>query len=284
MKKPISSVWTYSILVLAATVLLNFTHQPILVALGQATPLLTACLILVFLHKKRWSTLKSIGLFRFGSVKWHIYGVLAGLPVMLSFLAAWILGYVELPSIKEFPDWMNSQGDRFLLLVKHYFSLHTLTMLFLFSFAEEFGWRGFLHTHLHEVASVKKTLLITGAIWILFHYPFYMNDYSSNGHTAVNMLLFTLTLIPLSIIMGWIRLKSQSLWPVVIFHMSINFHRGFWEQVFYTKASHWETIAGESGVISLIVWALIAAPIWRSLDRSEHFKHENHKSTYNGSP
>ncbi|MBA4493663.1 CPBP family intramembrane glutamic endopeptidase [Paenactinomyces guangxiensis] len=100
-------------------------------------------------------------------------------------------------------------------------------------------------------------------VWAVFHYPFYMNGYNEAGNVWINIGLFTVTLVPLSIVMGWIRMKSQSLWPVVIFHGMVNHQRVFWEQVFYVKTDGWGYIAGETGVISLVIWSILAMIIRR---------------------
>lgn len=265
MRKPLMLVCMYSVLVLILATIFHVTKNPILVALSQVLPLIITFMMLGFLHKNRLKALEEMGLFKIGSIRWYIYGLLAGIPIIISFLGAWLLGYVNLLPTSEYPEWIHSRSELIMMLVKHHFTLNMILTPFIFAFAEEIGWRGMLHSQLLKVSNLKKTIVYTGLIWILFHYPFYINGYNSNGEIWINMLMFTLTLIPLSVVMSWVRIKSQSLWPVVLFHMSINFHRGLWEQLFFTKSPNWELVAGETGVISFIIWSVLAFPAWRSL-------------------
>ncbi|MEK3871915.1 CPBP family intramembrane glutamic endopeptidase [Paenibacillus sp. FSL M7-0831] len=40
-------------------------------------------------------------------------------------------------------------------------------------------------------------------------------------------------IFPLSVFMGWVRWRSQSVWPAVVIHMIINLSRSWLEQLFF---------------------------------------------------
>ncbi|KOO46436.1 CPBP family intramembrane glutamic endopeptidase [Priestia koreensis] len=268
MKKPLTLVLTYCILVFGSTTLLNLTHTPFLVTISQLTPLFSTFFVFIFWTMKK-DFIKEIGIFRLGSLKSYLYGFLACVPIIISFLIAWSLGYIDLPSVDRFPTWLHGQQGRFWFILQHSLSAYSLLSLLLFSFGEEIGWRGLLHTQLLKVVSTKMTVLLTSLLWLLFHLPFYLNGYNESGTTSVNIMLFSFMIVPLSIVMGWVRLQTKSIWPLVIFHASINFSRSLLEQLFYSKKDGWELITGESGIISIMIWILIAIPLWNVFTKNE---------------
>jgi uncharacterized protein len=88
---------------------------------------------------------------------------------------------------------------------------------------EEIGWRGFLLPRLVERAGFTLGCLISGCIWAVWHYPALLfADYNAGTKPAYALACFTLMVIADSYIMGWMRLKSGSLWPAAIMHASHN--------------------------------------------------------------
>ncbi|WP_339321886.1 CPBP family intramembrane glutamic endopeptidase [Paenibacillus sp. FSL W8-0194] len=72
-------------------------------------------------------------------------------------------------------------------------------------------------------------------------------------------------IFPLSVFMGWVRWRSQSVWPAVVIHMIINLSRSWLEQLFFVKSAGWSYVAGESGIVTIVVWAVAAIWIWKKL-------------------
>jgi len=88
---------------------------------------------------------------------------------------------------------------------------------------EEIGWRGFLLPRLVQQAGFTLGCLISGCIWAVWHYPgLLFADYNAGTQPAFALTCFTLMVIADSYIMGWVRLKSGSLWPAAILHASHN--------------------------------------------------------------
>lgn len=94
--------------------------------------------------------------------------------------------------------------------------------LFIYCFAalgEEIGWRGFLVPHLIKITSFTKTVLLTWIVWSIWHYPVIIwADYHSDAPRWFDLTNFTILVMGLSAMTAWMRLKSGSIWPPVIWH------------------------------------------------------------------
>jgi membrane protease YdiL (CAAX protease family) len=88
---------------------------------------------------------------------------------------------------------------------------------------EEIGWRGLLVPELAKRMSYTKTSLVSGLIWAAWHSPLLLfADYNAGTNRWYALFCFTLTCISMSFMLAWFRLKSDSLWPAVLFHGSHN--------------------------------------------------------------
>ncbi|HEY0162149.1 MAG TPA: type II CAAX endopeptidase family protein [Edaphobacter sp.] len=95
---------------------------------------------------------------------------------------------------------------------------------------EEIGWRGFLLPQLTRRFGFSLAALITGSLWALWHYPMLAAfGFFTAPNAFARMLCFTLMVIALSFVIGWLRLKTESLWPCVLMHAS---HNAFLQVVF----------------------------------------------------
>jgi uncharacterized protein len=88
---------------------------------------------------------------------------------------------------------------------------------------EEIGWRGFLLPRLVQQTGFTVGCLLSGCIWAVWHYPgLLFADYNAGTQPAFALTCFTLMVIADAYILGWLRLKSGSLWPAAILHASHN--------------------------------------------------------------
>ena len=84
---------------------------------------------------------------------------------------------------------------------------------------EEIGWRGFLIPELIKITSFTKAVFVTGIIWALWHYPgIIYADYNNSTPLVFQLIVFTVAVTGYSVLSAWLRLKSGSLWPVVLWH------------------------------------------------------------------
>lgn len=261
MKKTSIEIWIYIILTLGLTTLCLLSSNNMLKAISQGIPMFVA--IGVVLFAKRRGKWRELGMTRIGTRKGYLLTLVVVAVVAVSFSIAWAFGVVQLPVITKIE---MTQWGRFVFLVKLYVQIGFILGPMLFAFAEEIGWRGYLQTRLLQVVGTNKAIWITASCWAVFHYPFlFLSDYTDSGNVWMNTLLFTIMIFPLSFLLGWIRINSQSIWPIVLCHGLINYLRGFLDTLFYVKKSYWTYVTGENGILTIIVWTLLTILVYRSV-------------------
>jgi membrane protease YdiL (CAAX protease family) len=129
---------------------------------------------------------------------------------------------------------------------------------------EEIGWRGFLLPRLTGRFGWRTGCLISGCIWAVWHYPLLLlADYNSGTPKLFAMTCFTVMVIGSAFQLGWLRLRSNSLWPCAVLHAS---HNLLIQAVFdrmtapVGKALY---ITTEFGVGLAITCAITAFILWR---------------------
>jgi membrane protease YdiL (CAAX protease family) len=126
----------------------------------------------------------------------------------------------ERASAFGFPGW--PRATTLLLAIPCYATLGVISSTAR-ALGEEIGWRGFLLPRLVQQAGFTWGCLISGCIWAAWHYPgLLFADYNAGTQPAFALTCFTLMVIADSYIVGWLRLKSGSLWPAAILHASHN--------------------------------------------------------------
>lgn len=149
-------------------------------------------------------------------------------------------------------------------------SIHFLISA-VFAFGEELGWRGFLAPELARRFSLEKTILVSGSLWALYHFPLLLwADYHAATPVAYAMVMFSISIFSVTVIATWLRFRSGSVWPAVILHASHNvFVQGFFDPA--TRDTGWtQFITTEFGAGLAVLYALTAGLIWRHW-RTEKF-------------
>jgi membrane protease YdiL (CAAX protease family) len=89
-------------------------------------------------------------------------------------------------------------------------------------FGEEFGWRGYLQLRLFPDRPIPSAV-VTGLIWAAWHFPVNLRGYNFPDHPFIGALvLFPIGAIFLSIIFGWLVLKTGSIWSSSLAHSATN--------------------------------------------------------------
>ena len=140
----------------------------------------------------------------------------------------------------------------------YFFGLVILNTL-VFSLGEEIGWRGFLQRQMLGWPRLTRYIVI-GLIWAVWHYPLLLltQSYQAEGNRVIITALFTLTLIPLSIIIGELRERGDSVWPASLFHSSHNVAWGLLASFTLTTSPAAPYLAGESGLVPLVLYFIVA--------------------------
>jgi membrane protease YdiL (CAAX protease family) len=86
---------------------------------------------------------------------------------------------------------------------------------------EEFGWRGYLQIRLLSQRPLLAAVT-TGLIWGVWHYPINLRGYNFPGHPILGLVVFPVSTILLSIIFGWLRLRTGSVWAASLAHAATN--------------------------------------------------------------
>jgi len=120
-------------------------------------------------------------------------------------------------------DTTRPLGDASPPVLLIWVELAALSLLSTFIFwGEEFGWRGYLQVRLLRGRPLWAAVA-TGIIWGVWHYPFYfLPSYSGGSRHYAVLLVFPVSTTLLSIIFGWLRQRTGSVWAASLAHASVN--------------------------------------------------------------
>ena len=137
----------------------------------------------------------------------------------------------------------------------------SLLMNLIFCFGEEAGWRGLMYPLMHTMWGRNKALLISGGIWAVWHMaPLAAGLYMAGAPVYYQIPMFTIHIIAISVGMSWLRMKSGSVWPAVIWHALHNLY----DQAIFrtmTAAGNSSYFISETGVITTLCAVLSAVLI-----------------------
>lgn len=128
----------------------------------------------------------------------------------------------------------------------------------LLSLGEELGWRGFASPVMGRFLGFRLGQTLLGIIWFIFHLPaLLLTDMGKSPHMVFGNGMFLIGVVALSIFLGWVRERSDSVWPCALFHASHNliFLHLFDPMKLRIASSTW--LVGEQGLLL----ALVLAPL-----------------------
>ena len=137
---------------------------------------------------------------------------------------------------------------------------------FLATFGEEFGWRGYLLPKLMPLGG-RKAMLLIGLIWGVWHWPVIFMGYEYGfkypGYPWVGPLLFIWITFCFAVFLGWLTLRSKSIWSAVIGHAASN---GIAAAAVLATTGQPNTLLGPLpvGIIGSLGFALVAFAIFFS--------------------
>jgi membrane protease YdiL (CAAX protease family) len=100
-------------------------------------------------------------------------------------------------------------------------------LLFLYgtlvALGEEIGWRGYLQEKLIKKHGLFFGLLVLGVVWAYWHLPVYLMGLSFPSHPIIGPLLLSpMYIILVGVFLGWLYIKSGSIWIPALGHASVN--------------------------------------------------------------
>ena len=150
--------------------------------------------------------------------------------LLLGYAAPWIYGLLIYTVV-----WVTGLGGfqarPFVLLgipMPFVVSLAVMCLLGLFpacgsALGEEIGSRGLLVPELAKITTFTRTALLTGIIWAVWHCPgVIFADYHRPAPRPFDLLSITISVFGMSLFTAWLRLKTASIWPAVLWHGNHN--------------------------------------------------------------
>jgi membrane protease YdiL (CAAX protease family) len=133
-----------------------------------------------------------------------------------------------------------------------------LAVNFVFAFGEELGWRGYLQQRIIDT-KFKYPYALCGLIWAGWHFPFLWYLYNPASSQLFQILFFVINIVFLGIIIGHLRMDSESIWIPTMVHAAHNaFNFELFAAVFL--CGQCELYIGENGIIMGIIYGLIV--VW----------------------
>jgi uncharacterized protein len=92
------------------------------------------------------------------------------------------------------------------------------------AFFEEVGWRAWLLPRLRARMSARRAVVITSIVWALWHIPFELSGIMHIDGVSPLKLALTVPFGTFSagLILGWLWLRTESIWLVAIAHGALN--------------------------------------------------------------
>jgi membrane protease YdiL (CAAX protease family) len=208
----------------------------------------------------------------------------AGLQIKLKnncfyYLVAWLLPLAVTPiiivlatlfnlsqpdfTLQRFLETLNLPGgipetpDHILFLLIPTLLIQTIVLTTPIVWGEEFGWRSYLQIRLLAERPLMAAIS-TGLIWGIWHYPLVFIGYERYENKFLGLLIFTVFTVLLSIIFGWLRLKTGSVWAASLAHGATNTIGGSLTLMLFYGGSNWMWV-GYNGILAWIPLGIVCA-------------------------
>jgi len=133
----------------------------------------------------------------------------------------------------------------------------------IFTFGEEFAWRGYLQEKFLRKYGLNWGLIILGIIWGYWHLPLVLMGWTFPNHPVLGaLLLFPISTIFVGIFEGWIYLRSRSIWMPALAHAASNLFAG----LLFQMIMHQDKLFLQ--LMFIAVWGIVAALCLISLNRN----------------
>ncbi len=112
-------------------------------------------------------------------------------------------------------------------------------------------------------ARVWPALVLSGVIWGLWHAPLTLKGYNYPALGAWAAVLFVGFCVIFGALLGWVRLRSRSVWPAVAAHASVNATTGLALLLGDAADPPNPALAGISGIVGWVLLAAVVLVVYR---------------------
>jgi membrane protease YdiL (CAAX protease family) len=171
------------------------------------TPLISALIMRLFISKE--GSKGSLGLLR----SWRFYVAALVAPAVFFTAVALVAQALGLGEFR----WSQTSWFAYLLLMV------SALVVTLFTFGEEYGWRGYLLPRMLPLGEIRASLLV-GVIWGVWHLPLLLAGLNYPGvNVWLAIVIFTFVTVALSFTYTWFYVASSgSVMVAAVFHASTN--------------------------------------------------------------
>lgn len=200
-----------------------------LFALAMWGPGIAAIAVTLFIARQPFSTLRlnTLGPKRYYFWAWFLAPLVAALTLAATVLLGTGTFDSSFPMMREAlaqsPQTQGLPSVEILVAMQLAFAATLAPFInILFAMGEELGWRGFLLPKLLPLGE-WKALLLSGAIWGLWHAPAtILHGHNFPAHPYLGVLVMTVGCMLLGVIFGWLYLKTKSPWAPALAHGAFN--------------------------------------------------------------
>jgi len=122
---------------------------------------------------------------------------------------------------------------------------------------EEFGWRGYLQPRLLGARPLAAAVG-TGLAWGVFHYPVILVGYEGYENVLLGLAIFPVFTVLQSIILGWLRARTGSIWAPCLGHAAANGIGGSLTAYLFLKGGNF-TYLSYAGILAWIPLGVLCA-------------------------
>ncbi|WP_135365143.1 CPBP family intramembrane glutamic endopeptidase [Halosimplex halophilum] len=136
------------------------------------------------------------------------------------------------------------------------------------TFGEEFGWRAYLLPKLAPLGW-RRALVTHGVVWGVWHWPVIAMGYNYGlaytGAPWLGLAAMTVATVGLGVFLGWVTLRSGSVFPAVVGHAMINGSAGL-ATLFATAVPNPVFGPTPVGLVGVVPWLAVAAVLFVRTD------------------
>jgi len=126
---------------------------------------------------------------------------------------------------------------------------------------EELGWRGLMFPLMNKLWGRNNALITSGLIWAAWHLPVLISgNYMPGASVSYKVPMFIISMLACTVIVSWLRMKSGSVWPAVLWHSAHNYlDQNVFSQM--TNSQNSAYFIGETGFITASIAVILAVLI-----------------------